>query len=301
MWQSLLKQWVMGAARDRLQQAASAAAKAAAGPAASRGQEPNQAGLDNSSTPIAVSEPSVCHVGLVFALSMEAGSLVDRLSGVLRTQGAGFVVREGGLAGRRLVIVESGVGMQAAARGVKALLAGHKPRWVISAGFAGGLDDKVRKGDIVMANEVIDPGGPRLAIDFKIDPQVLAQTPRLHVGGLLTTDRVITRAAEKRKLGVTHRALAVDMETLAVARACQAEKVRFLAIRAISDSVDQELPRDVDRLVKKKSMAGRLGAAAGAIVNRPSSIKDMWQLKEDALVASNRLAAFLAGIVPQLD
>jgi adenosylhomocysteine nucleosidase len=91
------------------------------------------------------------------------------------------------------------------------------------------------------------------------------------------------------------------METLAVARVCQAEKVRFLAIRAISDSVDQELPRDVDRLVKKKTLAGRLGAAAGAIVNRPSSIKDMWQLKEDALVASSRLATFLAGIVPQLD
>ena len=48
-------------------------------------------------------------------------------------------------------------------------------------------------------------------------------------------------------------------------------------------------------------MAAQFGAAAGTIVNRPSSIKDLWQLKEDALVASGRLALFLAGIVPQLD
>jgi adenosylhomocysteine nucleosidase len=121
------------------------------------------------------------------------------------------------------------------------------------------------------------------------------------VGGLLTVDRIARHAAEKRALGEAHPGLAVDMESLAVAEVCSREKIRFLAIRVISDPVDQELPRDVDRLVQRKTLAGRLGAATRAIIRRPSTIKDLWQLKEDALVASDRLGAFLTGIVGQLD
>jgi adenosylhomocysteine nucleosidase len=101
-------------------------------------------------------------------------------------------------------------------------------------------------------------------------------------------------------LGQQHEALAVDMESMAVADVCRQEQVRCLSIRVISDAVDQALPKDIDYLVTRKTLAGRIGAAAGAAVRRPSSIKDMWQLKEDALVASDRLAKFLAGIIGQL-
>ena len=40
--------------------------------------------------------------------------------------------------------------------------------------------------------------------------------------------------------------------------------------------------------------------AAGAIFNRPSSVKDMWNLREEAIKASDRLAKFLEGTVEQL-
>jgi adenosylhomocysteine nucleosidase len=90
------------------------------------------------------------------------------------------------------------------------------------------------------------------------------------------------------------------MESFGVATICQREKTRFLSVRVITDSVDRTLPPDIDRLVKRTSTAGRLGAAAGAILRRPASIKDMWQLKEDAIVASERLANFLVGVIRQL-
>ena len=50
----------------------------------------------------------------------------------------------------------------------------------------------------------------------------------------------------------------------------------------------------------KKSMAFKLGAALGAVLDRPESVKDLWQLREDALRASDRLASFLAGMAEQL-
>ncbi|MEX0979384.1 MAG: hypothetical protein WDZ48_11050, partial [Pirellulales bacterium] len=244
-------------------------------------------------------EPPPCHVGLVFALPIEAGSLVDRLTGMIRTEGSGFVAREGGLDGRRIVIIESGVGRQRASKATEALIVGHRPLWIVSAGFAGGLDDRLKQGDILMADSIADTGTKQLAIDFKLSAD--SQTsPRVHVGRLLTVEKVIRDPAEKRELGKRHGALAVDMESIGVAEVCKTEKVRFLSVRVIIDTVERALPRDIDLLVNKKSTAGRLGAAAGAILRRPGSIKDMWQLKEDALVSSERLAKFLLGVITQL-
>jgi adenosylhomocysteine nucleosidase len=296
MWQMLLRNYLLRTAAEQMR--ASQQQKAAGAPGTS--QPPGAASDAAPQEPIDTTPP-VCHVGLVYALSIESGGLIDLLSGVIQIKGAGFIAREGALAGRRLVVVEAGAGRENAAHATRALIAGHQPRWIISAGFAGGLQPSLRYGDILMANEIVDLAGHRLGIDFKVDPAVLAATPRLHVGRLLTVDSVVYQATAKQALGQTHGALAVDMESSAVAQVCREERVRFLSVRVISDAVDHELPSDVDHLVRQKSTLGRLGAAAGAIARRPSSVKDMWRLKEDAIAASDRLAKFLSGIVPQLD
>ena len=68
----------------------------------------------------------------------------------------------------------------------------------------------------------------------------------------------------------------------------------------VRDAVDDELPKEVERLLEQNSLASKLGAATGAIFNRPSSIKDMWSLKEQAIKASDRLARFLVRTLGQL-
>jgi adenosylhomocysteine nucleosidase len=281
MWQSLLRAYLMNQAQQKMREAAMQAA------GQTMADEPPV-----SDQPPEPKKPEICHVGLVFALSSESGGFVDRLAGLIKTEGFGFVAREGGLNGRRMLVIESGVGREAAARATEALIQGHHPQWVISAGFAGGLDERLKQRDILVANSIVDESGHELKIDFKLPP-----APKLHVGRLLTVDRVVADPADKCALGEKHAALAVDMETLAVAQVCQQAKVKFLSIRVIIDEVNRTLPRDIDLLVRKKTTAGRLGAAAGAIVRRPGSIKDMWQLKEDALEASEHLAKFLADIV----
>jgi adenosylhomocysteine nucleosidase len=289
MWQGLVKNWLLNQARAQVQ----AAAMQAATESASQARPADEQGPPRH-------EPEVCHIGLVFAMPIEAGGLVDRLSGVIKTEGAGFAAREGGLGGKRLVLIESGIGREAAARATQALIAGHQPRWIISAGFAGGLHTDLARGDILLANQIVDLGGRQLDIDFKLDRETIAAQRGLHVGRLLTVDRIIADPAEKESLGQRHDAVAVDMESIAVAQVCRDAQVRFLPVRVISDPVGSALPTDIDYLIKRHSTAGKLGAAFGAIVRRPASIKDMWQLKEDALVASERLAGFLTGIIAQL-
>jgi adenosylhomocysteine nucleosidase len=90
------------------------------------------------------------------------------------------------------------------------------------------------------------------------------------------------------------------MESFAVVETCRKVGVPCLAIRVISDAVDDELPPEIEHLLKQKSLAGKLGAAAGAVMKRFSAAKDLWKLREDALKASDRLARFSVGVVEQL-
>ncbi|HWB14220.1 MAG TPA: hypothetical protein VG826_33645 [Pirellulales bacterium] len=292
MWQAFLRSWIQQQVRQTAAEAVRSAREAA-------GETGSRAAAGTQGPPPGSADRS-CDVGFVFALGVEAGGLEDLLEGVVTTRARDLTVREGLLRGRRVAVVTSGVGQLAATRGTQALIAGHRPSWVISAGFAGGLDPCLKKGDIVMADALVATDGRRLTIDLKIPPEVVAASKRLHVGTCADSPAIVRRPDDKRELGRRRGALAVDMESWAVGEVCRQAKTRFLSIRVISDAVDEELPPDVETLARQKTTASRLGAAAGAILRRPSSVKDMLRLKEDALVFTDRLARFLAGVVEQL-
>jgi adenosylhomocysteine nucleosidase len=251
-------------------------------------------------SPAADEEILPCDVVFIYALGVESGGLVDRLQGAEKSRHAHGTEHAGKLNGREVVIVESGVGQKAAARATAEAIKFYQPRWVISAGFAGGLSDELRRGHILMVEEVTGLTGEPLAIGLKLDRQSLASTKGLHVGRLLTVDRILREPTERRRLAAEHRAIACDMETFAVAAACRDLNVPLLAIRIISDAVDDELPPEIEHLLAQKSLAGKIGAATGAVLKRFSAAKDLWRLREDALKASDRLAKFLVGVVEQL-
>jgi adenosylhomocysteine nucleosidase len=266
----------------------------------SAAQERVSEALGAGKTQPAASQPTRCEVGLVFALEQESGGTEDLLAEPAKVQGQGFTAIRGGLAGHTVVVIRSGAGRDRAAHATQALLAGHRPTLVISAGFAGGLDRRLRRGDILVASDVVDESGERLEIERTIDPANLPEPKRVRVGRLVTVDRVIRTPRDKAALGQKHQALAVDMESLAVVRVCRAQQVPVLVVRAVSDTVDDTLPADVERLVNQKTPAARWGAALGAMINRPGSVKDMLALKESALEATDRLARALARIVKDL-
>jgi len=245
--------------------------------------------------------PPPAEIVFVFALPVEAGGLVDQLTESVKTQCPGFAEHAGYLAGRRVAVIESGVGCDAALSATRAAIKLHQPAWVVSTGFAGALASEPRRGHIVMADRVVDTHGQQFEIGLRMDQATIDASPGLHVGALLTVDDLIRSRDEKARLGREHQAIACDMESAAVVRACQEAKTRCLAVRIVSDGLDDELPPEIERLLDQKSVASKLGAVAGAIFKRPSSVKDMWQLQEQALKATDRLARFLVGVMRQLD
>jgi adenosylhomocysteine nucleosidase len=245
--------------------------------------------------------PARWDVVVVFALGLESGGLMDRMRNVVTTRCATFVEREGELEDRRLLVCETGVGCAAAARATEDIIAVHHPRWIISTGFAASLEMSVRRGHIIMPAELVDTGNERLGVGFRLEEAVAAAHPALHTGRLLTIDKLVRDREEKEQLGREFSAQACDMETMAVAQVCRRHDVRFLSVRVISDQLDDQLPPEIERMLGQRTIAAKLGAATGALWRRPGSVKDMWRLRETATRAADRLAAFLVGVLPQLN
>ncbi len=236
-----------------------------------------------------------CHFGIIFALGIESGFLLDSLKGLVTIRGEGFKAKEGGLQGRRVVVFLSGPGRTNAVKATERLIDGHKPRYVLSAGFAGGLSPRLKRHDILLGNEVMLESGESIAI-----PPLLLEEGAGLTGKLLSADRVIRLADEKKTLFEKTGAMAVDMETFAVAEVCRRRKVSFIAVRIIHDPAGETLPPDIEKLLDQKTETARLGAAVGVLWKRPSSIKDLWALKENSLVASKKLAKFIAKLTSTL-
>ncbi len=253
----------------------------------------------NEASPPPVADPAHADIGIVCALKLEITPYLDRCDRIRKYTGGDFTFR-GGLTGpdydMRVVTVEAGTGPGRASRATQALIDAHTPRWVISAGFSGALQSDLKIGDLVIGNSIVDIAGD----DLKVDVRMAADPKRgWHVGRLLMVEKIVRTVAEKQRLGEQTGAMAVDLESLAVARKCVETHTRFIAVRAISDDLSQDLPPEV-LSVFGGSGTLRAGAIAGAVWKRPGSVKEMWRLREQAVTASERLAEFLQLISPTL-
>ncbi|MDA1017680.1 MAG: hypothetical protein O3A00_24880, partial [Planctomycetota bacterium] len=235
-------------------------------------------------------------VGIVCALPIELKPFVARLDRVRKYKTGRFTFRGGRWDQIRVVVVESGMGFARARDATQSLIGSHSPNWILSCGFSGGLLPETKIGSIVMANRIVDTHGQELSVDLKMQSDA---AKNMFVGGFVIADEMIKTVDEKRRLAEVHSAIAVDMESLAVAQICRDTETRFMSIRAISDDLSEDLPQEITTVIAN-SGSSRLGAAMGAIWKRPGSVKDMWRLRENAHVAADRLAAFLDGVIPQL-
>lgn len=239
-----------------------------------------------------------CDILFVFALNAESGALADMLEGSVYTKSPNFVERSGLLVGRQVVVAEVGVGAKAAARGTEDAISIHRPKWVVSAGFAGGLVDGLRKGHLVVPGVIQDANGASITTALQLDTKSLGAGT--HVGRLITLDQLVRTPEAKRDWASKSGAIICDMESFAVAQVCQRHGVPLVSVRIVSDTVDDLLPIEIEKLLMEPSWAGKLGTITGAIFNRFSVVSDMWQLYEDALKCSKRLAKFLVATGSQL-
>ncbi|MBV8911017.1 MAG: hypothetical protein JOZ89_09675 [Gammaproteobacteria bacterium] len=141
-------------------------------------------------------------------------------------------------------VAVSGVGRAAAADCAR-WLAESGANALISWGMAGGLDPALGAGTLALPREVISAQGER----FATAPQwrtslacAVAADQTVSEGALLTCVAPLGSPADKAAAFRTTAAVAVDMESDAVAQVAASHALPFLAVRAIVDTADDALP-----------------------------------------------------------
>jgi adenosylhomocysteine nucleosidase len=163
-------------------------------------------------------------------------------------------------------VTHTGVGSASAAAKIAKVLAGDRPRVVISAGYAGGLDPELKICDLVLATNFSAPGLVALCRNS-------AGNRRSPVfGGLTSQSAAVESVADKAALADETGAHAVDMETEAIAAACDAARVPLLSVRAISDPASQPLPVPFEHWFDLDRQRPRPVALVSYLARQPSQI-----------------------------
>ena len=182
-----------------------------------------------------------------------------------------------------------GAGAAVAARNLLAAGAGS----LVSFGMAGGLDPKLPAGTIFIASEVVAADGTRIATDPGWTEQVRGALVALHAlsgGKLLTETAAVATIARKAHLFRATGAVAVDMESLAVAQVAHTHGVPFIAVRVIVDVATDALP-DLVREAVDAAGDVRLAHLLGQLLVRPGDVVPLVRLARRYREASRALAA----------
>jgi len=127
------------------------------------------------------------------------------------------------------VLICGGIGAEAARRATEAAIQEARPARVISTGFAGALDARLKVADVFEPRTVIN------ALDG-----VRSETGAGR--GTLVTYAAVAGREQKQRLSTAYGAEAVDMEAAAVAQGAQAHGLEFAALKTISDAGDFSMP-----------------------------------------------------------
>ncbi len=184
---------------------------------------------------------------------------------------------------RRVVVLHTGVGEKSCRERIVPFLEAQPLDLLISSGFAGGVDPSLGVGDLLLADNFSNP--EPLA---RADGILVARVARL-----VTADRVIESAADRRRLAQEKGAVAVDMETEWIAQACAAKKVPMLSLRAISDTADAPFPAPPSvlfDLARQRTDPRRL---SGYLLKNPAAVVRLIRFARQVGVARASLAAAL--------
>ena len=166
-----------------------------------------------------------------------------------------------------------------------------RPSLVVSWGLCGGLDPRLRPGDLILGAEVVsDEGAVRTdeAVTSSLAQRLGAGGARAVVERLAASAAPVLTAAAKAALRRATEASAVDMESLIAGRYALERGAPFAILRAVADPAERDLPPLVLKAVQSD---GGINAAAviGELVRSPGQLAGLRALAADSTAAFQAL------------
>ena len=177
-------------------------------------------------------------------------------------------------------VLITGMGRKNSERAILQSLPQTQPNLVLTCGFAGALDPRLKIGDVVFDAD----SESRLA---PILQEAGAAPAKFHCAA-----RVAITIAEKTALHKSTGADVVDMESQFIRQICRDKKIPSATVRAISDSALDDLPLDFNELMTEDDTLS-FSKLSLALVKSPGKIPQLMQLQKNTRLAAQNLAAVL--------
>jgi adenosylhomocysteine nucleosidase len=153
---------------------------------------------------------------------------------------------------------------------------------LVSFGIAGALAPWLKPGDIVLSTEVIDDDRRWLSSD-RLRPQIATLIEQIGAteGPVLGAETALATEADKRRAWQETGAIAVDLESVVVARAGAALGIPFIVLRAIADTAARDLPPAA--LVPLKADGNPdIGQVLASVMRRPHQLPSLLGVAREA-------------------
>lgn len=144
-----------------------------------------------------------------------------------------------------------GVGKVNAAYKTTEVIYEFQPDLIVNVGYAGGLIDDAKRGDVAIGNDYVQVDFTPLIAENKI---IINESPKeiiglieksakkldftYFTGKIATGDFFLQSSETKNEIRKEHNPIAFDMESAAVAQVATKKNVSFVALRTFSDLAD---------------------------------------------------------------
>ncbi|MGH9690606.1 MAG: hypothetical protein ACRD4C_05870 [Candidatus Acidiferrales bacterium] len=201
------------------------------------------------------------------------------------------------IGGAEVGVILTGVGPRQAALEASRVAWGGPGslEFCVSAGLAGALRPEYRIAQVLAARAVMTEnpqlGGESSVLDCSAAlVSFAADCKATPVDRFYSANHVVATAPEKKRLGEL--ADAVEMESFEILRRARTGGIPAIAIRAISDAADEDLPLDMNEIFTDEGQVS-IPRVLGQVALHPSALPGLLKLGQKSKQAAESLAAFL--------
>ena len=197
-------------------------------------------------------------IGIIIAMDKEFRRISELLDNLTVEESGGRSFTLGNLSGNDIVLHQCGIGKVNAAICTTELIRRYSPQLVISTGCAGGGQTSMEVQDVVVSTQLayhdvycgsaightvygqVQGMPPRYQSPSSLVDAALSLNgdgqPRIYAGLIVTGDWFVDSRDKMRDI-MSHfpEAVAVDMESAAIAQTCHVYGIDFISFRVISD------------------------------------------------------------------
>lgn len=197
------------------------------------------------------------YIGIIAAMNEEIETIKELMMDISIKNIYELEFITGKINEKEVVLVQCGAGKVHAARTTQMMIDNFDIDYIINVGTAGGLNNDIEIGDIVIAEKLVQhdyditAGGyekgyvSRTGKYFECDKKLIEKSKEVinslnenfkaGVGLIATGDIFVQDVDVKNRIKEEFDADCVEMEGAAIAQVCVLDKIPFIVIRAISD------------------------------------------------------------------